>query len=736
MSKICVLISSHSPSFFTKMTVKSLLRENKEHELDIHIGYHSNLSDYTDDFSMFDELKNVCHFHAVDEIDWFKHDTNIYRYSLMHSKNLSNLLKNIKYLDFDYVAILDNDLYFKKDFMSNLLSKNLNTDLIGCFHNDIDYNIKVKDEYNNITEFAPKISVWHMIMSRKLYDIIIQDLKIIEPQFINNIFYDTFANVLNIQNINKSIISNEEMQDLVKHFWCSSFNYGLVLNKKSLEEPINVYIKEFGNKNHFIKLNDKYINNNKNLVLGAAFGYEIEDVKNFILSFRKFNLKDDICLLVDPYISSSLENFYKENKVTILKISIDDEYKNINKNNIRYLYYNEYLNNNLYNNILLSDVRDVIFQENIFNSIEEFGSYIYFFEEEKNIGYSEANFYWIKSLYNEEILQNLKNQKIICSGTTIGSSDNIITYINYMVDNILKFRESHYSYINIEPIDQAIHIHLRYYFPNIFNNLIIKENGDMVGTIRLNPIEDFDLKHLNKGRNIKFKNKIPPIIHQYDGFGKIENFINSQYTTPLDSYFDKIFYINLDKRPDRNDKCLKEFNKFKFKAERISAMDGDNLEINKNIKFKVPNVGLTMTHIKILKESIKNNYNSILILEDDVKFNEDFNLKFDNFYNQTPEDWDILYIGSNNLTSGCKINNNIYKCGLTYTMHCIALKNTVYNKLLNRLKNIDNPTDVIINELFDEFKAYYFSPSLATQRKDYSDIEKEWVDYSNLICNV
>ena len=48
--KICVVIAAHSPSVYTKLTIATLLRTvGKNHDLNIHVGVHSNLSDYTND---------------------------------------------------------------------------------------------------------------------------------------------------------------------------------------------------------------------------------------------------------------------------------------------------------------------------------------------------------------------------------------------------------------------------------------------------------------------------------------------------------------------------------------------------------------------------------------------------------------------------------------------------------------------------------------------------------------
>ena len=244
--KICVLVSSHSPSFFTEMTVKTLVRETKGHDLNIHVGFHSNLYDYTNDFSMFQKLRGLCQFHAVDEIDWMKHNEDIYRYSRMHCKNLENLLKNVRYYDFDHVLILDNDLYFKKDFVTEILTKCPDFDITGSHLDNRNENVTVIDHYGNPVTFSPKISVWNMMISRKLYDFILQDTSIIYPQFVDGVFYDSFAYVEKVAtNFSKKILKTVEIEESVEHFFGSSFNYGIIMNKKDHERPRKIYESEF-----------------------------------------------------------------------------------------------------------------------------------------------------------------------------------------------------------------------------------------------------------------------------------------------------------------------------------------------------------------------------------------------------------------------------------------------------------------------------------------------------------
>jgi hypothetical protein len=275
---ICVIISSHSPSVYTKLTIATLLRVvQNNHDLNIHIGVHSNYADYTSDLSLFKDLKGIAQIHCVDEIDWMANARNNYRYSLMHSKNMENLLKNIRYYDFDYVVILDNDLYIKSDFISLLTNNEIEHDLIYNYFvkdvNTINNERRPTGEYTATVQFAPKIACWNLMISRKLYDRIMEDTTIIYPDRVTDqsqidfyksyipqfdgtypIVFDTLSKVLFYsQYIWKDIKTLEvginEMSEMIKHFFCSSFNYGIgiVNNTEGESNVTNIYNSEFPN---------------------------------------------------------------------------------------------------------------------------------------------------------------------------------------------------------------------------------------------------------------------------------------------------------------------------------------------------------------------------------------------------------------------------------------------------------------------------------------------------------
>jgi GR25 family glycosyltransferase involved in LPS biosynthesis len=206
----------------------------------------------------------------------------------------------------------------------------------------------------------------------------------------------------------------------------------------------------------------------------------------------------------------------------------------------------------------------------------------------------------------------------------------------------------------------------------------------------------------------------------------------------ITDFFDKTFCINLERRSDRWEECFTEFNKYELtNIDRFIAVDGKELP-QVTSGFVTPSrLALVLTNIKILEEAIENNYNSILILEDDVEFNDQV-LNMDEYFKVLPKNWDMLYFGGNHNTHmGINppiiINEKVSKLHSTYSTHCVAINKSAFVKIYDRLKKCDNALDVIYVELQNTLNVYSFYPMIATQRVSFSDIENRVTDYKWLI---
>lgn len=117
--------------------------------------------------------------------------------------------------------------------------------------------------------------------------------------------------------------------------------------------------------------------------------------------------------------------------------------------------------------------------------------------------------------------------------------------------------------------------------------------------------------------------------------------------------WDKIYIINLKRRPDRKKIMIDKLEKIGLRNyEFINAVDGlkpkiskvfDELKAkNKTRILNYGHFGCILSHIKVIKKAIANNYNRVMILEDDIEFPDDF---IDRIFNIDVPEFDILYLG-------------------------------------------------------------------------------------------
>lgn len=123
----------------------------------------------------------------------------------------------------------------------------------------------------------------------------------------------------------------------------------------------------------------------------------------------------------------------------------------------------------------------------------------------------------------------------------------------------------------------------------------------------------------------------------------------------LNTFFDRIFYINLDKDVDRKEQMIAQFEKYDiYNYERISGSTFTEIPPkahwrNFNVdrlseKYILGGLGVRDSHWRIMQIAIEREYNKILIFEDDVTFLDDPNKLLSSNMHQL-DNWDMLYFG-------------------------------------------------------------------------------------------
>ncbi|OWR42748.1 glycosyltransferase 25 family member like protein [Danaus plexippus plexippus] len=142
---------------------------------------------------------------------------------------------------------------------------------------------------------------------------------------------------------------------------------------------------------------------------------------------------------------------------------------------------------------------------------------------------------------------------------------------------------------------------------------------------------------------------------------KLQRFV--YYPPSLDYQVDKIYMINLERRPDKRKLMEQSFKELGMNVTRVEAVDGKSLDPKKlqnmnvtlmpgyeDAYYKRPmtygEIGCFLSHYKIWVEVAERNYNRVLILEDDVNFLPYFKENYDTIiWESSVLKHDFIYLG-------------------------------------------------------------------------------------------
>jgi hypothetical protein len=246
----------------------------------------------------------------------------------------------------------------------------------------------------------------------------------------------------------------------------------------------------------------------KNLVLGLASGYSVEKIKPFVLSFRQHSQDDMLFVMAD--VSEEMAKFCESNQVYTF---IPDEPLQMQTCQInRYGIYLDCLEEYFLDaeNILIADVRDIVFQSNPFADYPK--KSLEFFAEPEFFKNCSHNAPWVAGIYGAERVNEIADQYVICSGTTMGTRAGMVEYLSTMVHEIQRLEQSGRLLYGGE--DQPVHNHLVY--DNKFTDFNINQNG--IGPI-CTMHHAKTLSFNRAGQLLNDDGSVIPVVHQYDRCG-------------------------------------------------------------------------------------------------------------------------------------------------------------------------------------------------------------------------
>ncbi|NGX62630.1 MAG: hypothetical protein KR126chlam6_00028 [Candidatus Anoxychlamydiales bacterium] len=197
-------------------------------------------------------------------------------------------------------------------------------------------------------------------------------------------------------------------------------------------------------------------------------------------------------------------------------------------------------------------------------------------------------------------------------------------------------------------------------------------------------------------------------------------------------YFDKILYINLDHRKDREKCLLDQLAKFNVKKDKI-------IKISASFDALNGHRGCALSHIKALDLALKKDLKNVLILEDDCIFLQSYNsmnhlLKY---FFENIKVWDVFFLGArifHEQNTKYKMIKKVVKATQTHSYavnkNYIPVLKKCFEEAYARLKQemfyaqtIKSAIDQYWQKLQVKDRWYSLDTKLAKQEEFFSDIE-------------
>jgi len=202
------------------------------------------------------------------------------------------------------------------------------------------------------------------------------------------------------------------------------------------------------------------------------------------------------------------------------------------------------------------------------------------------------------------------------------------------------------------------------------------------------------------------------------------------------TYIDHAFYINLASRPDRKQHVVQELSKLGINAERFNA-----------IKLANGALGCSMSHLKCLEIAKQNNWDHVLIVEDDIQFLNP-SVFIEQFNKVLNKPFDVVIIAGNNAPPYKRIDDCCVQVTRCQTTTGYLVKNHYFDTLINNIKEGINklmrePTKHVLYaidkywfQLQEKDTWLLVTPLTVIQREDYSDIEKRVTNFTRAMIDL
>jgi glycosyl transferase family 25 len=197
-------------------------------------------------------------------------------------------------------------------------------------------------------------------------------------------------------------------------------------------------------------------------------------------------------------------------------------------------------------------------------------------------------------------------------------------------------------------------------------------------------------------------------------------------------------FINLESRKDREIEVMNEFKKLEIPINRMNAT-----------QLKNKRVACSMSHLKCLQMAKNNNWDHVLIVEDDIQFlNVELFIHNLNQFLSSEIKWDVLLFAGNNVPPYTKYGDFCVKVTKCQTTTGYLVSSHYFDTLIENIKEgmsllIKQPNDHFYYaidkywlSLQEKDNWFLITPLTVIQREGFSDIENKNTNYSSLLLDL
>lgn len=198
-------------------------------------------------------------------------------------------------------------------------------------------------------------------------------------------------------------------------------------------------------------------------------------------------------------------------------------------------------------------------------------------------------------------------------------------------------------------------------------------------------------------------------------------------------FIDKVVYINLKKRTDRNESIKKELQRVGIPQDKVIRFEA--------IEDPVGGIGCASSHAAVLAMAERHHWENVLILEDDMMFNEDdaSYQRLNNFFVNLQEiQWDVGFISASYYIIK-KVKDEFYRVEFAYLSNSYLVNRPYYGRLMQNFhesialqrKGVSygkSSLDYNWLQLMAKDQWYGVYPCAGYQKPGMSDIDRRMVD--------